>query len=232
MVRKQVGQTVLVVTVGVAMTFVVAWLLAINTITAGSLITTTTTSADPPVWVVDHYHRLGTTITVGMPFATNHPALFAMRMSGHHTIESAIEAFGTDIGDPTNYPITYRRLHGEVGWPFRALAFDVCGEVQLPPRSFVNPTITNGIALGQSGLEYPFSETILPLRPIWAGFLLDSASFAMLICLANVSRRHLVRTLRTRSGRCANCGYLLQRGQYRCPECGMLEGKSTESPVP
>lgn len=60
---------------------------------------------------------------------------------------------------------------------------------------------------------------LLPLRPVWPGFLLDTALFAALAAALSLTTDALKRSRRKRRGACANCGYPRASGEH-CPECG------------
>ncbi|MBL9140974.1 MAG: hypothetical protein JNK53_03825 [Phycisphaerae bacterium] len=63
------------------------------------------------------------------------------------------------------------------------------------------------------------SAKILPLRPIWFGFAMNSATYAGLCILAVLAGGPFRRGVRARRGQCTKCRYAL-RGLDRCPECG------------
>ncbi len=60
---------------------------------------------------------------------------------------------------------------------------------------------------------------VLPLRPLWPGFAVNTLVFAaslwFLICGPFALRRHI----RTKRGRCGKCGYPKGRSDV-CSECG------------
>lgn len=89
-------------------------------------------------------------------------------------------------------------------WPAPSLSHGISVSPSPPPRMWPN---------GISGLR------ALPLRPIWPGFLADTAVFASMwsvVPVAIATRR----ALRRRRGLCPSCGYPLAPGTDRCPECG------------
>lgn len=95
------------------------------------------------------------------------------------------------------------------GWPWHAA-------YGLRYRSRGAPTIENGlIALPLGG-----SSAMLPWRPIWRGLAGNTPVYAALV-LAGWAAFGLVRSARRRKrGACAACGYPLDEGMHRCPECG------------
>jgi hypothetical protein len=69
----------------------------------------------------------------------------------------------------------------------------------------------------------------MPWRPIWSGLSANTLVYAAMLLapwmglrLARSARRHH----RTKRGRCAGCGYQLDDGMERCPECGMARHPS------
>jgi hypothetical protein len=105
------------------------------------------------------------------------------------------------------------------GWPLRALAADL---VFSPGQRLDQPTVRWGIALGPT---VQYAPTVLPLRPVWPGFLVNTLLLALLPGVVVAAPAALRRWQRRRRGRCARCGYDL-RGHTntptRCPECGTV----------
>lgn len=107
------------------------------------------------------------------------------------------------------------------GWPLRALGY----------RSIKNST-------GSGGLSFPggmvirqasnptgttsISAIVLPMRPVWPGFLIDTASFASFWLTIRVAVSGVRRGLRRRRGACVFCGYDRRSisSKQPCPECG------------
>ena len=59
----------------------------------------------------------------------------------------------------------------------------------------------------------------LPTKPLWIGFVVDTAFFAGFTWLLLFAPSTLRRTIRTRRNRCPSCGYDTRRLDT-CPECG------------
>ena len=64
---------------------------------------------------------------------------------------------------------------------------------------------------------------ILPLRPLWPGFAINTIFYAGVLWLLFAAPGMVKRRIRRFRGRCIHCGYYL-RGQpadsNKCPECG------------
>jgi hypothetical protein len=109
------------------------------------------------------------------------------------------------------------------GWPFLA-AF---GDAELAFRYGSLPLLDKhrGIMMRRIQHQSPFLKytmpAILPCRPIWSGFLLNTSIYAATWFLLLVAPRTLRRRSRVRHGRCPSCAYDL-KGQATegCPECG------------
>ncbi len=107
------------------------------------------------------------------------------------------------------------------GWPFVSLR---CTLTRSTGESRVTGSLdlSWGIALGQPKRtsDPPTQELrVLPLLPIWPGFVANSLVYGALLWLLFVSRLGLRWLVRVSRGRCANCGYRLGKSVI-CPECG------------
>ena len=71
--------------------------------------------------------------------------------------------------------------------------------------------------------EYSFltRERIVPFRPIWSGFAINTVFFALIVWPLLSAPFALRRLIRRKRGRCPECGYDL-RGELDkgCSECG------------
>ena len=105
------------------------------------------------------------------------------------------------------------------GWPLPALH----GEQRAG-------LISSGRVLTwQYGTAVPFptfgkpstSDAILPLRPLWPGFAINTAFYAAILWLLALLPFTARRMIRHNRGHCLKCGYDL-RGDFSggCPECG------------
>ena len=106
------------------------------------------------------------------------------------------------------------------GWPLLALS------AEARWRSYdahgLNRVI-GGVLVG-SRIVFPRdAPRILPLQPIWSGFVINSVLYTSLWFLLfslGAIRSGLQRHRRRRQQRCVHCGYKLVPDQTRCSECG------------
>ena len=71
----------------------------------------------------------------------------------------------------------------------------------------------------QAGVDY---RLIYPLRPLWAGFLANTAFYVAALWLLTLGPVQLRRLIRCHRGQCLRCGYDLHGSEHeRCPECGV-----------
>ena len=117
-------------------------------------------------------------------------------------------------------------IRWRAGLPFSACKVDTLAEYGPPPGA--TPTIPGPVAyyyLNHDGFRlirwgvYRQGDLVLPFRPLWPGFALDSAFYGGLTFLVWTGPGFLRRRARRRRGRCIACGYDL-RGLAACPECG------------
>jgi len=75
-------------------------------------------------------------------------------------------------------------------------------------------------------------QRMLPLRPIWPGFLANTAFYAIALWLLTLGPVRLRRCLRRHRGRCVACGYDLRGTAHeRCPECGAATDSGGVAPA-
>jgi hypothetical protein len=130
---------------------------------------------------------------------------------------------------PANPP---DRLAAAFGWPWLAMS----GERTLTAGTQSQPWgyRPRGFTMPMGNLNQP---PLLPYRPIWSGFLLDTILFGVVLWVASWVLTRPLTVLkvvrRLRRGQCLQCGYnLLYDFARGCPECGWLRdlyGNSRES---
>lgn len=167
---------------------------------------------------------------VAMPI--QNPAQSWLRDVNKFELKRHVEKYGVDPNllpewskrtqlDPNNYQVACDDARG---WPFLAMSSVVVAPNPLVlSRDQLQPFVQKGIVLprfsGDDGASYRLR--ILPLNPIWKGFLINSTiyGFAWYIVLL------LINTFKYRwrvyCQCCPKCSYkLLKRFEFGCPECG------------
>ena len=101
--------------------------------------------------------------------------------------------------------------------PFPMLGYKVTtwrdADLQTSAVSFDRPTWLGGS-----------SFRLLPLRPIWPGFAINTLVYAVIAWTLTIGPFTIRRVIRRKHGRCVNCGYDLSHAEHEvCPECGADE---------
>ncbi|UCD74913.1 MAG: hypothetical protein JSV91_14140 [Phycisphaerales bacterium] len=134
------------------------------------------------------------------------------RSWGHRRIEYAGPPY-SDYG----FGVT-RIVQVTCGWPLYALECEVVRGVDNENLWYTRAGIGPGII-------DPARSVVLPFRPVWPGFAVNTAFHAVILWPLVLGLVALIRRLRRRGrarrGHCLRCGYDL-RGKYDagCPECG------------
>ena len=113
------------------------------------------------------------------------------------------------------------------GWPFpctwcrMSMYFGMFGAPSFPPM----PSEYEGAHFIDRGPGSPlfgaWDERFVPFFPIWSGVVLNSITLGAVPLMLIGFVPYLRRALRTRRGRCPECGYQLDRIHVStCPECG------------
>ena len=69
------------------------------------------------------------------------------------------------------------------------------------------------------GADYALAQRVLPLRPIWPGFAVNTILYAAFLWLLFCGPFVLRRFIRVRRGLCLACGYPMGKSSV-CSECG------------
>ena len=115
------------------------------------------------------------------------------------------------------------RFQSAFGWPWLSLSYD--GVYKQGPRAGITlREISRGIVLYEPTFaagDRPFRA--LPLRPLWVGFLANTAFYSAglwLVWFLKILRPFtLLRRLRIKRGLCPACGYAMGQSTV-CSECG------------
>ena len=106
------------------------------------------------------------------------------------------------------------------GWPF--LAFRCTARASRIGQGGAGATSVNGgllIRAAASGL--PADMQLLPLTPLWPGFIANSGLFGSALTAVYYGVRGIIRRYRLRRGECPNCGYPASASNI-CSECGAI----------
>ena len=124
------------------------------------------------------------------------------------------------------------------GWPMLSLWCEVESTHHSDDYGTVRAGIHGGI---NGGIEAPLlpqwrvvagltQPRVLPLRPIWRGFLTNSLLYAAILWIVLFARRDVRQFIRRKRGLCLACGYDLRHADHAaCPECGA--GALNASPI-
>ncbi len=117
-------------------------------------------------------------------------------------------------------PIEYYILRRDrLGFPSRCLEAQL--RTQRRERSFPEELLVGALRAPPSRRPRRAFEPLLPLRPIWPGFALNTLFYAVILWLLIAGRFALRRSLRVKRGQCFACGYDLGHAEHAaCPECG------------
>ena len=102
----------------------------------------------------------------------------------------------------------------EAGWPLRGLngQWWIGGSSDDPDLLMVY-----GVAL--PGSDFVSRPGVLPLRPIWPGFAVNTIFYAVFLWLLSYSALVLRRFIRVKRGHCTACAYPIGESDV-CSECG------------
>ncbi len=107
------------------------------------------------------------------------------------------------------------------GWPILTLSSEI------EHRAYLDSLVTDGIKTTllpwpRGGARLP---KVLPLRPIWRGFAINTFFYAAIVWVLWSSPLAARRVSRRKRGRCIQCGYDLRGAEHEvCPECGVAGG--------
>ena len=205
-----------------------------------------------PYWVVDQLQRPGAMRYVWMDVPVDFDNAPGIDLDIFEEIEP-VDLDGLPRWSRLDYskppPQKYRGwgvvfIDDGRGWPLLAMSsFSGLG---------VDPVADAFLAKSSDGFSVPdslrsqplfadieaewFNRPIVPLRPIWAGFAINTIFYAAILWLLALVPFTVRRMIRRRRGRCIKCGYDLHghSGGAVCPECGVprIERASHLKPSP
>jgi hypothetical protein len=107
------------------------------------------------------------------------------------------------------------------GWPFLALWYHQTVWSTDSPTLQTHFQAHGGIQLKWRYAGFIHRPCVLPLRPIWFGFIVNTVLYALILSLLYCVLFVLRRRIHLKRGRCPKCGYDLRHAlSGGCPECG------------
>ena len=156
------------------------------------------------------------TIDLSLPASSDLTPEWAMTVK--HVLPGEINRASV-IAEATGWPLLAMRSHYELG----AARLNASGNYESPVRAPRGILISNG-----SDVE----RRILPLRPIWPGFAINTVFYAAILWLLTLGPFTARRMIRRKRGLCIKCGYDLRATSGgSCPECGWKHPRRHTSPA-
>jgi hypothetical protein len=227
--RRIAITAVICLLIGMVVTVLISWLLAVTVDVYATRADDALTPRGEWHWSVHRHAGIGSTRIESMWRHQEHPG---------RTIVSADTLAprwaGIDKPPQERGIIHLNRLIDARGWPWLAFSSDVRRVIVSEPRTVTTDELVNGIRVpvaewnilrwaGSPPSPSFMSPRVLPLRPIWRGFMLNSLLYGGLIWLAFFGRPMWTQARRRRRGQCPACGYPTGTSP-RCSECGgMIE---------
>jgi hypothetical protein len=115
-------------------------------------------------------------------------------------------------------PIGGNAFEDRRGWPMPALASEYRWN-SSGQWGIHSAARTPFDAFAMKPLTFPTLERLLPLRPVWPGFVVDALLVSAMAGIPLVIAPWIRRRRRARTNRCLACGYRLGDSET-CPECG------------
>jgi len=126
-------------------------------------------------------------------------------------LASGVHSYDIQYGDARGWPML--ALWSSPRHSYETKVNGILSRIDLPVAGGI-PT-----ALEPWKISYYDSPKTLPLRPIWVGFAVNSAIYALVVWLAAYAARSLRRSFRRSCGKCPSCAYPVG-DTFVCSECG------------
>jgi hypothetical protein len=230
--RRTVINLIVFLLLGATVNIAVAWTLAACPRRPVSYATIKEAQScnQPPFWRLEQSAAFGiekaiwTPVTRSFAWFGNAPGLdLDLGLVGARELADAPAWCRIDWREPPpeelECPLFYV-LESAAGWPL--LAATSLSEARLKNDGvMLELTSQSGFVLRRA---VPFEEglhdfRLLPLRPIWPGFAINSVVYATLLWVLRSAPFAMRRRWRIRRGLCPKCAYPMGRGEV-CTECG------------
>ena len=223
---------------GVLVNIALTWLCALTLDPSIASIERATTLQAGVRWQVTRADRAGITwcaslrlpeVAVSNPFgglpptAQSDPQQLAPAWTG---FDHPTDEFLTGSPDGPFGPVVEQRIVDGRGWPMTAMWSELDSRVLYSESAWRSGLVRGGIRTSLppwriTALGYDQQPRVLPLRPVWTGFAINSVLFAAVLWTPFVPFT-LRRLIRRKRGHCIKCGYDLRGVEHEvCPECGV-----------
>ncbi|MCH8824757.1 MAG: hypothetical protein IH984_14760 [Planctomycetes bacterium] len=234
--KRRLFKLALFLLLGAVVNVAVAWLIAVRVNVVGSgpdLIEITYENSQPTgVWLLSRWTQMGVTCYTSYHEYYGYAVAYDPESDSnpidaiHITTPSPSEVTPkwTGLRTPVSRGIDeFREVRGW-GWPCSSMWSEYFLDFSVPAKSGWN--FTSGIdprGLGLSSTRQyndPFPR-ILPVRPIWPGFAINTVFYAAILWLLTLAPFTARRMIRRKRGCCLKCGYDLRNVEHeKCSECG------------
>jgi len=111
------------------------------------------------------------------------------------------------------------RVADAYGWPTHSMWSAFAWNTAQWPNVLTDPRLSAIHIRSPMGVDYALAQRVLPLRPIWPGFAVNTILYAAFLWLLFCGPFVLRRFIRVRRGLCLACGYPMGKSSI-CSECG------------
>lgn len=165
---------------------------------------------------VVRYRRAGTDIVEVWPVWSEDPDSPAYE-STHALVEGT--SFAAEMKEKFDRREAPAALWRADGWPLPVFSAEAWWESYSSNWVW---KVVGGELVGSQSVRPREGVRILPLQPIWSGFVVNTVVYSSVwyAIFSLFWYREMRCSLRRRRGQCVRCGYKLLTEQTRCSECG------------